>query len=222
MKHFLITGLFFLFGLLNLSAQHLHFATWSALNRTMYDLSKYSNNGSFVTYGGRIAFGHQNFQIGAEYESNLTNPIFDISDDDGNIAQREDFDYTYYGALFRINSAKIPAYRTGLILKLGGGLYDSKLNISEMPNNKLIESVDYPENFLGINGGIGLSSPLYKVIHWEIFYQFNYAKIPELETTASINPEFTAIHHSLQVGVSLNFVFGEAARRAKEVLKAKG
>ena len=43
-------------------------------------------------------------------------------------------------------------------------------------------------------------------------------QISELPTLASID-DFRSTHHSLQLGVSLNFVFGEAARRSKEIMK---
>ena len=221
MKKILISSLF-LVWLTNLQGQQLHFNAWSGLNRTMYDLPKYSDNQGFLVYGGRIAFGHQNIQIGAEYETNLNNPSFDISDNDGNIFQNETFEHTYYGALIRLNSAKIPAYRAGLILKLGGGIYDSKFILTELPDGPTYEPINYDEKFLGFNGAIGISAPIYRVLHWEVFYQFNYTNIPELQAQSILIPEFKAIHHSLQVGISLNFVFGETARRAKEILKARG
>lgn len=206
-----------LFLLFDCQSQNLHLYSWSGYNRTAYSLSNLNSTESFLSYGGRLAFGLEKFQIGAEYETHLTHPSFITTDQDNNPLRKDQISNTYYGALFRFNSAKVPAYRLGLILKLGAGLHETKHIIYDLPDDIILDEIIYPDKYLGVNASIGISAPIYRYFHWELHYQFDYSKRPR----AGGLEEYNALHHSLQLGISLNFVFGEAARRSKKVLESK-
>ncbi|RMG84996.1 MAG: hypothetical protein D6714_06820, partial [Bacteroidetes bacterium] len=156
----------------------MHATTWLAGNRTAYQSDNYRLAQSFASYGGRLVFGHPNFQIGAEYETNLTNPAFEVSDETGALIRKDEFEQTWYGVVFRINTARVPVYRTGLIFKFGGGLYDTHARFFDLPDNRPLGEATWSGKFLGVNAGVGFSIPLYRIVHWEVQYQFNYAKIP--------------------------------------------
>lgn len=222
MKYFLFTCFIFFISFSQLNAQNLHLGGWSAFNRTAYDLPIYESNQTWLTYGARVAFGHQNLQIGGEFETNLTNPSFTVGDSSLADYRREEFNHTYYGGFIRYNSAKVPAHRLGLVLKAGAGLYDTNVTLFDLPEDRKIDTYNYSEKYLGFNASVGISSPIYELLHWELAYQFNYAKVPEMQTTTAVTiPEFNALSHSIQLGISLNFVFGKAAQRAKEVMKSR-
>ncbi|MDF1867562.1 MAG: hypothetical protein P1U70_22280 [Saprospiraceae bacterium] len=219
MRYFII---FFIFTFLNipLNAQHLHFSSYSGLNRTSYNLENYQTNQTYYSYGGRLAMGHENFQFGLEFETNLTNPIFSISDNLGNDIRKDEFSNTFYGALIRWNTSEVHAYRLGLVISIGGGFNDSKFESFSLPDNISIETKDYSKKYLGANASLGFSGPIRNVIHWELHYQFNFNQVPELDTSLEVIPKFEAIHHSIQIGLSINLVFGEAAIRSKEIINS--
>ena len=208
---------FFCCFLGEIDGQNLHLTSWLGYNRTAYNLTGFESAQSYLTYGGLVAFGKEKFMFGAEYETQLTDPSFEIKDQNDIVIQKDQFSTTYYGGLIRFNTAKVPAYRLGLILKAGVGVYDIQKNVFALPDDKLTETITYPNKVLGLNASIGFSAPIYRFFHWELHYQFNYANRPELDNI----PSYNAIHHSIRLGLSLNFVFGEAARRSKKVLESK-
>ncbi len=198
-------------------SQQLHLASWAGYNRTAYDLAELNSTQSFFSYGARVAVGLERFQIGAEFEKHLTNPGFEFNDANNNPYLKEEFSNTYYGGLIRFNTAKVPAYRLGLVFKAGAGIYETHKDVFLLPGNTFSETITYPDKYLGFNAGVGISAPIYRYFHWELHYQFNYSNRPELDNI----PSYNALHHSLHLGLSLNFVFGEAAKRSRRVLDSQ-
>jgi len=69
---------------------------------------------------------------------------------------------------------------------------------------------------LGFNAGLGISAPIYTILHWEIGYQFNFVDRDEQMTRAI--PDYKAYYHSFQMGLSLNLVFGNVAKKCRRVI----
>ncbi len=198
----------FLFTISFLNAQQLMLEIYSGVNATAYEPKQYDETQWHVPIGIRLAGGHEHVQIGVEYRQNITHPAFATE------LIKEEFDETYKGLFLRGNFSSLPAYRFGLVLKAGAGYYEASQNIYAIPGDALSASVDY-DRTLGYNGGIGISSPIHTLLHWEIGYQFNYVDRPEvLNTSASYN----ASYHSFQMGLSLNLVFGNTAKKCRRVI----
>ena len=182
---------------------------FSGVNATAYDQQSYNETQWYVPIGVRIAGGHEHVQVGFEYRQNITHPSFDI------FSQRHEFEETYKGLFLRGNFSSLPAYRFGLVLRAGAGYYESTQNHYVLPGEVLNEKIEF-ERQLGYNASIGVSSPIYTILHWEIGYQFNYVNRPE----DSLFPEktYNASYHSFQMGLSLNLVFGNTAKKCRRVI----
>lgn len=213
MKKLFLTLFVLSFGV-SLSAQQLFVEIFSGYNKTAFELEKYSESVHFFPIGGRLAGGLEHAQIGVEYRQNLSNPefIFKNTDKPAKEIQKDEFDMQYYGLFLRGNVSKIPAYRFGLIIKAGAGYYNHTLKQHNLITNQTIEHAY--DKIMGFNAGIGVSSPIYALLHWEIGYQFNMVRHPEEGPYEAYN----AFYHSLQVGLSMNFVFGNTAKRCRRVL----
>ena len=127
---------------------------------------------------------------------------------------REEFEETYYGGFLRVNTSSLPAYRFGLIIKAGAGYYNTKRMLYALPSEVLENgsTIDYGKK-LGFNAGLGISAPIYTLLHWEIGYQFNAVQRDEMTL-----PEHKGYYHSFQMGLSLNLVFGNVAKRCRRVI----
>ncbi len=198
----------FLFSISQLSAQQLMLEVYSGVNATAYDPPQYDATQWHVPIGVRIAGGHEHVQAGIEYRKNITHPAFDTE------VLREEFDETYKGLFLRGNFSSLPAYRFGLVLKAGAGYYEATQNRYALPAESLSESLEF-ERAVGYNAGIGVSSPIYTLLHWEIGYQFNYVDRPEI---AGFSSAYKASYHSFQMGLSLNLVFGNTAKKCRRVI----
>ena len=198
------------------SAQQLFVEIFSGYNKTVFELEKYSSSAHFFPIGGRLAGGLEHVQLGVEYRQNLSNPEFAFKDnaEPPKAIQIDEFDMQYYGAFLRGNVSEIPAYRFGLILKAGAGYYNHTLISHNLITDQTTKHTY--EKLLGFNGGIGISSPIYALLHWEIGYQFNLVRHPALDGI----PAYNAYYHSLQVGLSMNFVFGNTKKRCRRVLSS--
>jgi len=185
------------------------FEVYSGINATAYDLSQYDEPQWYVPIGIRIAGGHEHVQLGAEFRKNITHPAFATE------LVKEEFDETYKGLFLRGNFSSLPAYRFGLVLKAGAGYYETTQNLYTLPGESLNQSLDY-EKVLGYNAGIGISSPIYTLLHWEIGYQFNYIDYSTVDT----NPVYKGSYHSFQMGLSLNLVFGNTAKKCRRVISS--
>lgn len=217
---FIITIAVFQFCLSWVSGQNLHISPFAGFNRTAYEFENYQSNQSFYTYGARLAFGHENFQIGGEYETNLTEPSFVISDNNNVPFRRDEFSNTFIGTFIRWNTSEVPAYRLGLVLTVGAGFHETDFNSFSIPDDRILEATTFSDKYLGFNASLGFSGPIHELLHWELHYQFDYANIPELQSLVTPFPEFRAMNHSIQLGVSMNFVFGEAAKRSKRIINS--
>ncbi|MEM9819481.1 MAG: hypothetical protein AAF985_00355 [Bacteroidota bacterium] len=203
---------------LGLHGQQLFFEGFSGYNRTAYNLSEYNSAQGYVPLGFRIAGGFERIQLGAEYRRQITNPAFTFTNPtNGEDFRREEFVETYYGALLRANISSLPAYRFGLVLKAGAGFYNTTRQLYALPEEIIIsdETFEYDRR-LGFNAGIGVSAPIYTLLHWEIGYQFNFVDRDEQLTRAI--PEYQAYYHSFQMGLSLNLVFGNVAKKCRRVI----
>lgn len=188
-------------------AQQLMFEVFSGVNSTAYDIDQYGDTKWHVPLGARIAGGHEHVQLGIEYRKNITHPVFDSE------ILRDEFDQQYYGGFIRANFSSLPVYRFGLVLRAGAGYYIDTHNIYVLPNENLDKSQEYDKVF-GYNGGIGISSPIWTIIHWEIGYQYNYMK----RNDELILQKYKASYHSFQMGVSLNLVFGNTAKKCRRTI----
>jgi len=199
------------FACLQVNAQQLFFEAFSGYNITAYESFGEENEG-YVPLGFRIAGGLEHVQIGGEYRRNITNPKFQLTDS----PFRTEVEETYYGAVLRGNLSKLPAYRFGLILKAGAGYYQGKEMTYE--NDALIaeNTINYDKTF-GWNAGIGISAPIASLVHWEIGYQFNSVN-RDIPGTGSVQQNMS--YHSFQMGLSLNLVFGNTAKRCRRVISS--
>ncbi len=200
----------FLFLSFLVSAQQLMFEVFSGVNSTAYDLPEYNEAQWYVPIGIRLAGGHEHVQLGAEYRQNITHPAFELND------YKDEFEETYKGLFLRGNFSSLPAYRFGLVLKAGMGYYETTNNYYILPSEILDLKTDI-ERQLGYNLSIGVSSPIYTILHWEIGYQFNYVNRPE---TSLIPNAYNASYHSFQMGLSLNLVFGNTAKKCRRVISS--
>jgi len=188
--------------------------TYGGFNRTNYKDEERSSSQDFLTYGARLAGGLPHVQLGAELEKSLTGAEFSLEEG----SRREIYRSDYVGAFLRIKLSSLPAHRFGLVLKAGAGFYDTSVELRFPGNPALDIQGSYPDKALGYHFGIGFSSPLYRTILWSLTYQFNGYKREALSLGNQALPAYTANHHSLQLGLSVNLVFGEARRRADEWL----
>lgn len=195
-----------------LNAQQLFFEAFSGYNMTAYENVTGGNQG-YVPLGFRIAGGLEHVQIGGEYRRNITNPSFQVLDS----PFTTEYEETYYGALLRGNVSTLPAYRFGLIIKAGAGYYQGKEMTFE--NDVLISgnTIEFDKTF-GWNAGIGISAPIASLVHWEIGYQYNAVSRDVIGITGE-KQNFG--YHSFQMGLSLNLVFGNTAKKCRRVISSK-
>ncbi len=196
-----------------LSAQQFYLEAFTGRNLSNFSEDPYqNNNNSFTPIGGRFAAGADHFQIGAEYNQSLTNPNWSIKDDTtDDLLGRHEFSTVYYGAFFRTKICKYPARRFGLTLMAGAGYFDTERK-STVPGET--PSLNY-DNSLGYNGGIGVSIPTVRGLMIELAYHYYYVVY---EKTASL-PQLNGHFHSLQLGLSLNLVFGKRATKYSQLGK---
>ena len=199
----------------SLQAQQLFLEVFSGYNRTNYTFDTETETKGYVPIGLRLAGGLEHFQLGVEYHTDITHPEYSVTNDLGEEFAKTQFINKYYGGLLRINASSLPAYRFGLIFKLGAGMYQVNHETRALEGDVLIgDVVEYDPTF-GFNGGIGISAPIYTLLHWEIGYMYHHVKFepeaPQLNYTGS--------YHSFQVGLSLNLVFGNTAETCKRLIK---
>ncbi len=194
------------------NAQQLFFEAFSGYNITAYETVIGDNQG-YVPLGFRVAGGLEHLQIGGEYRRNITNPSFQTGDS----PFRTEFEETYYGALLRGNISSLPAYRFGLIIKAGAGYYQGKEMTFE--NNILVtdNTIEFDKIF-GWNAGLGISAPIASLVHWEIGYQYNAVN---RDSPGSTTEKQRFGYHSFQMGLSLNLVFGNTAKKCRRVISSK-
>ncbi len=206
-----LTLILAVFACLQVNAQQLFFEAFSGYNMTTYEDFGNSNEG-YVPLGFRLAGGLEHVQIGGEYRRNISNPGFQLGDN----PVRTEIEETYYGALLRGNVSTLPAYRFGLIIKAGAGYYNGKRLIYE--NEVLLtgSTLEFDKTF-GWNAGLGISAPIASLIHWEIGYQFNSVN----REISGIGSKVNMSYHSFQMGLSLNLVFGNTAKRCRRVISSK-
>ena len=211
----------FLSGLLVcglLSAQQVFLEAYSGYNLTAYSLEGPDASTGYVPIGFRLAGGFERVQLGLEYHSNIKDPRFTFQDNTGMDIARTEFSNSYYGALIRVNTSSLPAYRFGVVFKAGAGYYQTELSNYPLPTESLSEPVIEYDPKIGFNAGLGFSSPIYTLLHWEIGYMFNYIKWDA--NTAAAVPAYDGFHHSIQVGLSLNLVFGKVGTKCRRLIKS--
>jgi len=200
-------------------SQQLFVEAFSGYNLTAYDLQEYDPTG-YVPIGFRVAGGHEHVQLGVEYRQNITNPEFTFEGGDPLVPiLREEFEETYIGGFIRGNLSSLPAYRFGLVLKAGAGYYNTKRSVYDLPSDVLQREATFEyDKKLGYNVGIGISAPIWTLLHWEIGYQFN--AVERDEVMAQSIPGYKAYYHSFQMGLSLNMVFGNTAKKCRRVISS--
>ena len=78
-------------------------------------------------------------------------------------------------------------------------------------------TIDHDKTF-GWNAGLGISAPIASLVHWEIGYQYNAVSRDVLGITGE---EQSFSYHSFQMGLSLNLVFGNTAKKCRRVISSK-
>ncbi len=160
--------------------------------------------------GGRFAVGADHLQIGVEYNQHLTDPNWVIKEATTGAELGEHIiNTTYYGLFLRSKISKYPARRFGVTLMAGSGFFDTN-RTSNVPGD--LASLQY-DSTLGFTGGIGVSAPLVKMVMLEFGYHYYFVGYKETEELAELNGGF----HSVQLGVSFNFVFGKRAEKYKAI-----
>ena len=201
-------------------AQQLFVEAFSGGGRTVYELRPYSDDPAWlVPVGARIGGGLEHAQIGVEYHQTAYHATFDIPNDlafPTEFTSREEYEQTYYGLFVRGNISSLPAYRFGLIFKGGVGYYTTTINQFNLPDQALQANFELDRR-LGYNGGIGISSPIFQQLHWEIGYRFHYA---ERDPVLALGQQqrIRASYHTFEVGLSGNFVFGNTEKRCRRVM----
>ncbi len=193
-----------------ITAQHLVIEGFSGINTTKYDFA-YTNNDRYLNFGGRIAGGFHKLQIGLEYFQDLTSPTLTLD------AFGEDAISTQFmGLFFRSKLCRYPAARFGLVVRGGVGIYDSELTFTEANSGQQF-TYTY-DRYYGANGGVGFSFPFGKYAMIETSYNVYYSKRPEI---SNLRQAYKATFHSIQVGLSYNFVFGAIKDKYESIIKKK-
>ena len=196
-----------------LSAQQLFFETFSAYNLTAYDLEGFDDSFS-VPLGFRVAGGFERIQAGIEYHTDLKAARFD-----GPVIEerKTDFTTTYIGGLIRANISSLPAYRFGLVIKAGAGQYKTKTEFFDSSTeSRPTATIDRDATF-GFNAGLGISAPIYTLLHWELGYMYHHVNYDEVP--AQDAPSYLGAYHSFQLGLSLNLVFGNTAKKCRRIIR---
>lgn len=189
-------------------AQQLYLEAFSGRSQTNFDIPPYEDNQQwFIPVGGRIAFGADHFQLGAEYHQMLNRPSFQ---DETIPSTSTEFETSYYGAFFRGKISRYPAMRFGLTLRAGAGFYNTTRH-SDVPN--IPTPVEYDQT-LGFNGGVGVSIPLTRPLMLELGYTYYFVEYEEIRGEI---PAMNGSYHSIQAGLSFNFVFGKRAADYKHL-----
>lgn len=216
----LFYSLLFIAAAYGLQAQQLYFEVSSGYNLTAYEGASYSNSAGFVPIRTRLAGGLEHVQVGLEYSTDITRPEFNFADDSGTLIARQEFENSYYGIFVRGNLSSLPAYRFGVVLSAGAGFYNTEPRQFDLVNEVTIDKKDFLniEQALGYNFRIGISSPIYTFLHWEIGYQFNYVNFEKDVDDVLLEMPFQPYYHSFQAGLSLNLVFGNVEKKCRRVM----
>jgi hypothetical protein len=206
MKKVFTTLLFFSL-LATLPAQHLYLEAFTGLNKSDYKNPQYLTKASNLNVGARLAAGTDHFQIGAEYNTNLTRPTLDVSDN-GVTTGTDTYSENYIGGFLRTKISKFPAQRFGLVLMAGGGVYTSSVEVQRTGAPGSPQQFDYKQ-YPGFNGSVGFSIPVSRRIMLELAYSYHLVTRPELPPYL---PEYNASYHCFSAGASLNLVFGKRAQ----------
>lgn len=197
-----------------MEAQQLFIETFSGYHITNYSDFAETESTGYVPIGVRLTGGFEKIQFGGEYHRNLTNATWEAGDP----ILRQEVETEYYGGLVRVNISSLPAYRFGLVLKAGAGMYNMTGSLYGA-DDVLQLTADY-ESAFGFNGGIGISAPIVSQLHWEIGYMYHY--VDEVMTGPTSSNVFGGSFHAIQVGLSLNFVFGNVAKKCRRIIKSEG
>ncbi len=205
---------------MSLPAQQLFFEISSGYNITAYEGATYSEGVGFVPIRARVAGGFEHVQLGVEYNRDLTKPEFEFFDEaTGDLIGRQEFDNSYYGLFVRANLSSLPAYRFGVVFSAGAGFYDSEPLFTTLPDGNVVPNEGL-EPTIGYNARVGISSPIYANLHWEIGYQFNYVNFEKDAAGILLAQAFQPYYHSFQAGLSLNLVFGNVEKKCRRVISS--
>lgn len=215
MKKLIVMAVLSMATLTFLSAQQLFFEAHSGYGFTAFDLEEVEQD-NFVPLGFRLAGGFEHVQFGGEYHTWLKSA--ELKTDIQNQEFRTDFKQSYYGGLARVNISSLPAYRIGLVLRLGAGVYNMERETVSLPDEAVVSpKVEFDSQF-GYTGGIGVSAPIYTLLHWELGYTFHYVKWDE---QAAVPKAYNGFSHVINIGLSLNLVFGNTAKECRRVISTR-
>lgn len=201
---------------LNLSAQNLHAQLDFSTLRAAYKTPIFKNVINGGKLSGQLAIGFNHLQLGVESNVGIATESF--------LAAKPDTTFqintAFSGVFLRANFSSIPAYRLGLVAKIGIGWTDEEA--VRVIVNQEDAVLPYSGKVVGINTGIGLSGPIQKRFHWEFMYQLGYHQRPELVSEGLTIPKHNAWEHNFKFGVSFNVIWGKTKREADAMISGRG
>lgn len=195
-------------------SQNLLFEVFTGINTTKYEFN-YKANDRYLGIGGRIAAGFHKLQLGVEYNQDLTSPKLTL-EANGAVVGTDAISSNYLGIHLRTKLCRYPAVRFGLVLRSGVGICNAQLRFTDAVTNQTV-TYRYNRHF-GANVGMGFSIPFGKYAMIETSYNLYYAKRPDI---ANFRQSHNASYHSIQVGVSYNFVLGSTKEKYTDIVRRK-
>ena len=195
-----------------LVAQQLYMEAFTGRNRTNYNIAPYETGKGYWPLGLRVAAGADRLQLGAEYSTHLSRSKFEIKDTTTNekIGEHQ-FKSIYYGLFLRSKISRYPARRFGITLLAGAGY----LNVQRSSSvDSEIENAEYKRT-LAYSGGVGIAIPSQSIGMVELGYYYYYT---DLAANGNL-PSMIGSYHSIHLGVSLNFVFGQRKKEYFNIMK---
>jgi len=215
----ILLSLCFSFISYTVTAQQLLLETYSGFNIPVYKPENISEKTGYAPVGVRLAGGIHHAQVGVEYMQGLqgSNYTF-LADDNGDIRDLS-FTNTYRGIFFRGNASSLPAYRSGFTLRLGAGYHDIEINDThpQEAGNSVVKLEKVP----GYNIGVGISNPIYTLLHFTFSYNYHIVATDDLTDLVLIDNGINLNYHSIQVGLSLNMVFGNTKKKCRRIIESE-
>ncbi|MFT4762842.1 MAG: hypothetical protein ACI9XO_002686 [Paraglaciecola sp.] len=215
MKQFFILLIGILFTI-NLAGQNIHGQLNFNTLRPSYKTPILENIKSVVGFSAEFATGFDHLQIGIETRGGIVLESFLGAIPDTSFSVNTSFS----GIFLRANFSSIPAYRLGVITKIGIGYFDDEVTREIVEQDDLV--LAYPDKIMGVNAGIGFSGPIQKRFHWEFMYQLSYHQRPELNTEELTIDKHNAWQNTFKLGVSMNLIFGKVKKKADEMISGRG
>ncbi len=200
-------------------AQQLLIESYSGFNIPNYSPENISEKTGYAPLGIRLAGGIHHAQVGLEYFQGLKAADYTYLADANDEIRELSFTNSYRGIFFRGNASSLPAYRSGFVLRLGAGYHDIEINDNnpEKPGGTLLNLDKVP----GYNVGVGISNPIYSILHFTFSYNYHLVVTDDLTDLVLIDNGINLNYHSIQVGLSVNLVFGNTRKKCRRIIESE-